>query len=304
MLLNNQCGALLHDRYEVWEEIGEGGCAKVYLGWDRHILRPVALKRLKSQDSSAVRRFQEEAAFLKGLRHPMIPVVYDLFEQNGWYLVMEYVEGVSLQEHIAKNGRMEEGAARAGAVSLLKCLSYLHNRIPSVIYCDLKPGNIIVCRDGTWKLVDWGGAFAMRYGGDSPKITAGTHGYAAPEQTGESGMENLRVDARSDLYAFGKTLYYAVTGADPAKPPYGKLSIRCYEPTLSGGMQNLITVCTRADPSGRYRSAEEAIKAFGTQNKKAAAVKKRDFIRKIEKQVWLTEQKGECTFYRDSCIIK
>ncbi len=304
---------LLNNRYRMEEKIGEGGTAVVYRGWDEHLKREVALKRLKGKEDWMVRQFRLEADFVKGLRHPMIPVVYDFFEQEEWYLVTEFVDGVTLREYIGKNGRMEEADACRHAVLLLQCLANLHNRKPPVIYCDLKPDNIMVCRDGTWKLIDWGAAFAMQYGGDSQNILAGTIGYAAPEQLPEKvsgcpgskndSAKNRNVDARSDLYAFGRLLYYIVTGADPARPPYGVPPVYAYEPLLSAGLERIIRICTEKDPGRRYSSAEEVIQAVGKRRKSYAWGRKRTFIRKIEKQIWLTGQKEECTFYRDSCIM-
>lgn len=295
---------LLNDRYEIRDKIGEGATAIVYCGWDCHIKRQVAVKRLKSGKAEEIKMFRQEADYIKRLRHPMIPVVFDLFEQDeAWYLVMEYVEGTDLKSYIMRNGPMEEGKVCDRAIQLLQCLAYLHNRKPPVIYCDLKPDNIIVCTDGTWKLIDWGAALAMRYGEHSVRRIAGTRGYAAPEQTGETEMNCLKADARSDLYAFGKTLYYIVTGADPAKPPYGELPAHCYAPAICGDLERIINICTEKDPAARYQSAQEAIRAFEEAGKGKKIWKGREFIRKVEKQVWLTEQKEECTFYRESCIM-
>ena len=106
-----------------------------------------------------VRKPGTEAEHLQRLRHPMLPVIYDLFQdvQGVWYLVMEYLQGVTLQKYIEKNGFVQEGQARIWAAQLADVLVYLHTRKPPVIYSDLKPANIIVCPDGQLRLVDSGG---------------------------------------------------------------------------------------------------------------------------------------------------
>ena len=219
-------------KYIVVRTLGQGGEGCVWLARDEDLQRLVAIKEMRgaSQDREREKELMREADFLQQLRHPMLPVVYDLLWEDGWYLVMEYVQGMTLGAYIARNGCVQEEQAREWAGQLLDILQYLHTRKTPVIYRDLKPDNIMVCPDGHLKLVDFGAALRKSFGGHRERIMAASPGYAAPEQlgrfaerkgAGEDGTEEdgteagreVYADERSDLYAFGKVLYYIVTGA-------------------------------------------------------------------------------------------
>ena len=277
-------------KYRIIESLGEGGEGRVYLAEDESLSRKVALKCIL-QTEKTEEEIRREAAFLRDLRHPMLPIVYELFYEADWYLAMEYIEGVSLQHYIESRGRVEEARGCLWADALLDVLCYLHTRKPPVIYRDLKPENIMVCRDGTLKLVDFGGAALKSYGEKQEGRMAATAGYAAPEQWPGKG-QNPRADERSDLYAFGKILYYMVTGADPGKPPYTALSIAHYNPLLSAGLERVIRRCIAEEPEARYQVAEEVrrdLQRRGLWKRKGAAG---GFLRHVEKQVYLTEKVG------------
>lgn len=278
-------------KYRLIESLGEGGEGRVYLAEDESLLRRVALKRVWQGEDESGEEIRREAAFLRDLRHPMLPVVYELFYKEGWYLAMEYMEGVSLQRYIESRGRVEEAQACLWADAILDVLGYLHSRKTPVIYRDLKPANIMVCRDGALKLVDFGGASLKSYGERREGRMAATAGYAAPEQWPEKG-QNLRADERSDLYAFGKVLYYMVTGADPGKPPYTALSIARYNPLLSAGLEQIIKRCIEEEPEARYQVAEEIRKDLRKRNLCRRKGFARGFLRHVEKQVYLTQKEG------------
>lgn len=278
-------------KYRILETLGEGGEGRVYLAEDESLSGRVALKRVWQGEDETGEKIRREAAFLRDLRHPMLPVVYELFYEDGWYLAMEYIEGMSLQRYIESRGSVEEAQACFWADAILDVLSYLHTRKTPVIYRDLKPENIMVCRDGMLKLVDFGAAALRSYGERQEGRMAATAGYAAPEQWPEKG-QTARADERSDLYAFGKILYYMLTGADPGKPPYTALSIASYNPLLSAGLEQIIRRCIEEEPEARYQVAEEV----------RIDLRKRDlcrrkgfaggFLRYIEKQVYLTQKEG------------
>ena len=294
-----EAGSVLEERYEIQEQIGRGGWAQVHRGVDRKLQRPVAVKLARAESEEADRLVRREAAFLRCLQHPLIPVVYDQGEADSSFLVMEYVEGVTLQTYVAQKGPFTERKALEKAIELLELFVYLHEKSPAVLYCDLKPDNIMVQRDGSMKLIDWGAAVVLSQDGRKVRRVAGTNGYAAPEQrTGGPGREELGPSA--DMYAFGKTLYYMVTGADPSAPPYGELSIRCYEPTLSRRLDQVIRKCTMEKPCERYGSTRELMGEMQECLRPAGRPKicrrAHRYIRKVEKSIWLSEKKRECTF--------
>ena len=292
-------------KYTVIRELGQGGEGCVYLARDEDLQRLVAIKKVnqKGQDSDAEKQLMKEADVLQQLRHPMLPVIYDLLWEDAWYLVMEYIQGMTLRDYISRNGYVQAERACAWAEQLLDILLYLHTRKPPVIYRDLKPDNIMICPDGRLKLVDFGAAYRRSFGSMRNHGMAATLGYAAPEQLGrllehsgqagelKTGYAGQRAyaDERSDIYAFGKVLYYIVTGADPAKPPYASRSIRDYQPLLPGRLERLIRRCIKDDPSERYQVVTDIRKDIERCRSRKQHLRRRSFIKVIEKQVWLTE---------------
>ena len=275
-------------KYTVIRELGQGGEGCVYLARDEDLQRLVAIKEIKriGRDREEEKRLVKEADFLQQLRHPMLPVVYDLLWEDTWYLVMEYIQGTTLQEYVVRNGYVREGRACAWAEQLLDILEYLHTRKTPVIYRDLKPENIMVCPDGRLKLVDFGAAYRRSFGTDKERGMAATLGYAAPEQLAGQGAY---ADERSDIYAFGKVLYYIVTGADPTKPPYTSLPVRDYQPLLSDRLERLVCKCIKDNPRERYQVATEIRRDLSRCHGRRKHLRRRGFIRVIEKQIWLTE---------------
>ena len=305
-------------KYTVIRELGHGGEGCVYLARDEDLQRLVAIKKMnrKEQDGEEEKQLMKEADFLQQLRHPMLPVVYDLLWEDAWYLVMEYIQGTTLREYVDRNGYVQEEQACAWAEQLLDILAYLHTIRTPVIYRDLKPDNIMVCPDGHLKLVDFGAAYRRSFGEVQERGMAATMGYAAPEQLiggrdseydtqierqpwfarktvskqgYEGAIRTAYADERSDIYAFGKVLYYIVTGADPAKPPYTSLSIRDYQPLLSGRLERFIRKCIQDNPSERYQVVSEARRDLGRCRGSRHRLRHKSFIRVVEKKVWLTE---------------
>ncbi len=294
-------------KYEIVRPLGAGGEGCVYLAEDSVLLRPVALKRIGEESTwdaavekgagnverkagnAAEEAVLREAGFLRDLQHPMLPVVYDLFYRDGWYLVMEYIEGVSLHNYIAKTGIVEEEQGRVWAEALLSIMEYLHTRKPPVIYRDLKPENIMVCADKSLRLVDLGAAWRKGYGGDTDGRMALTPGYGAPEQFGKG--RKAYADERSDIFAFGRVLYYMLTGADPGKPPYGSIPIRVYHPLLGDDLESVIQKCTRESPGERYQMVEEIRRDLSVQGARKRRRRRENFLRHMEKKVWLTQKR-------------
>lgn len=278
-------------KYRIWDTLGKGGEGCVYLAEDENLLGRVALKRVWQGEDETGEEIRQEAAFLREMHHPMLPVVYELFYEEGWYLAMEYIEGVSLQRYIESRGGVEEAQACLWADALLDVLGYLHTRKTPVIYRDLKPANIMVCRNGALKLVDFGAAAIKSYGERQEGRMAATAGYAAPEQWPKKG-QTARADERSDLYAVGKILYYMVTGADPGKPPYTALSIASYNPLLSAGLEQIIRHCIEEEPEARYQVAEEIRRDLRKRDLCRRKGGAGGFLRHVEKQVYLTQKDG------------
>lgn len=276
-------------KYRIKGVLGQGGEGCVYLAEDESLSRLAAVKQLWEGEEKESGRIMREAAFLRDLRHPALPVVYELFYEEGWYLVMEYIAGISLHKYIQDRGAVGEEQARFWAASLLDVLSYLHTRETPVIYRDLRPDNIMVCRDGSVRLVDFGAAAFRSFGERDSGKMAYTMGFAAPEQRRTVG-KRAWADERSDIYAFGRTLCYMVTGADQAAS-CAMLSPSCYNPLLSAELEEIIARCTAEAPENRYQAVSEIVRDLERRGRRKGG-RRREFVRHVEKQVFLAAAGG------------
>ena len=185
----------------------------------------------------AVAQFRREAQLLRRLRHPNLPPVSDEFaigDRN--YLVMEYVPGSTLQQMLDRGeGPFPESRVVAWANQLCDVLDYLHRQQPPIIFRDLKPANIMIDREGTVKLIDFGIARLFTPGKSRDTTTLGTPGYAAPEQYGKG-----QTDARSDLYALGATLPFLLTARDPADEPFKFPPARRLNPAVPAELEAVV----------------------------------------------------------------
>lgn len=300
------CGnRILQGKYELKEKIGEGACGVVYLAWDRHMERLVAVKEERLPKEACGVRIRDNAILrvememLKTLEHPMLPAVYDYFQDDSRYLVMEYIKGISLHNYIEKEGSVAEEQACIWALQLIELFSYLHTRKPPILYRDLKPENIIVCPDGNLRVIDFGTAVSVRYDKYGQGSIAGTRGYAAPEIFGENKISESAADERSDIYTLGATLYHMLTGYHPAKPPYGIRPVRSIAPHLSRGIEEIVMKCTQPAREKRYQTIEEVKKdllrkKYLGKRHLWGRIKEREshIIRKMEKKIQLTEKRN------------
>ncbi|QEU92080.1 serine/threonine-protein kinase [Streptomyces kanamyceticus] len=209
----------ISDRYELLEELDHGGMGDVWRGYDTVLDRPVAVKLLRQASLAAAphlaeefaKRFQREARITARIQHPGVPQVYDAVldaSLERLFLVMELVDGVSLTHYVNSAQPMPIGWAAAVAAQVATVLSHAH-QVP-VIHRDLKPSNILVARDGTVKVLDFGIAAILRT--DVTKLTAtgtpiGTYQYMAPEQ-----VRGGTITPRTDLYALGCVLHELLSG--------------------------------------------------------------------------------------------
>lgn len=240
-------GEILFYKYELVQPIGSGGMSKVYLARDMHLNRFVAVKESKEKIPS------EEIELLKELEHQGLPRIYDYFKQEEKiYVVMEYIDGVSLRQYLNKYGVVKEEQAVRWTIELCRILGYLHGRHPAIIYRDLKPENIMIRRDGTLKLIDLGGALQYSCGSKREMLCVGTFGYCPPEQWKETGG-----DVTWDVYGVGKVLGEMLTGANPSRPPYERLPLGVYNKWYRNALEKIIQTCTKEKAGERYQSMEQ-----------------------------------------------
>ncbi|KAF2776188.1 serine/threonine-protein kinase [Streptomyces sp. OM5714] len=205
-------------RYELLEQFNNGGMGDVWRGYDAVLDRPVAVKLIRPQAVTSPhlaeefeKRFRREARVTARIQHPGVPQVYDAVLDESYeqlFLVMELVDGVPLTAYVHPDHPLPVSWAVAVAAQVATVLSYAHD-VP-VVHRDLKPGNILVARDGTVKVLDFGIAAILQT--DVTKLTAtgspiGTHQYMAPEQ-----VRGARVTPRTDLYALGCVLHELLCG--------------------------------------------------------------------------------------------
>jgi predicted Ser/Thr protein kinase len=209
-------GTVLRSRYEIVREIGRGGYSVVYLARDRELDAEVALKLLVPPPAAAQvarERMRREVQAVRGLSHANIVAVYDFLEEGPWsFIVMEYVRGPDLQVRVTQRGRLDADAAVRLGRDVAAALSAAHRR--GILHRDVKPQNILLDPDGRARLADFGSAkLDGQLGVTGSGTLAGTLAYTAPEV-----LAGRRGDARADVYAFGLTLYYALTGDLPERP--------------------------------------------------------------------------------------
>ncbi len=246
-------------RYRVVKPLGGGGMKLVYLAEDlRLAARRCALAEVVDNFTNpdaqrqAVEAFQREADMLARLSNEHIPRVFDRFsEQNHHYLVMEYVDGVTLEEEMKQaDGKLDAQRTIDVALQVLDTLVYLHGLEPPVIYRDLKPSNVMITGAGQAKLIDFG--IARHFQPQQNATMIGTQGYAPPEQY------RGKVELRSDLYALGATMHHALSGRDPAnEAPFSFPPIASLCPGLEPALARLIDEALAYDVVHRVQSAEE-----------------------------------------------
>ena len=254
-----EIGSLVDGKYKILSEIGHGGMSVVYMAINEKANKTWAVKEVRKDgrmDFNIVRQgLMAEIDTLKRLKHPYLPSIVDVIEDDETFIiVMDYVEGRSLDKILEEHGVQQESVVVEWAKQLCDVLGYLHSRIPAIIYRDMKPANVMLKPDGTVTLIDFGTAknYEINYG---ETTGIGTIGYAAPEQYIGSGLG--RTDARTDIYCLGMTLYHLLTGQDPCRNLISDTSIRAVNPALSRGLDSIIRKCTAHQPEDRYQSCEE-----------------------------------------------
>lgn len=206
-----QKGSYLADRYEIVEKIGQGGMSDVYRAVDQVLGRDVAVKVLKeefAEDKNFVDKFRKEATSAASLEHQNIVNIYDVGSEDGlYYIIMEYVDGITLKTYIEKKGHLNYKEVISIAIQVGRGIKCAHDN--NIIHRDIKPQNIMITRDGKVKVTDFGIARAASGNTVSADVMGSVH-YISPEQA-RGGY----VDKRTDIYSLGIVMYEMATGKVP-----------------------------------------------------------------------------------------
>ena len=271
-------GFVIADKYRLLERLGAGGMGTVYLCEHVHMGRRIALKVLplaQGEDPACLARFYREARAVARLDHPNIVRAHDIdCEDKLHFLVLEYVDGCNLHEFVRRNGNMDP--LRAAHYIRQAALGLQHAHEAGVVHRDLKPGNMLLDRQGTVKLLDMGlarffhedsGAYVEEY---ESGFVIGTADYLAPEQVVDS-----QVDIRADIYSLGGSLYYLLVGKSPFQD--GTVSqkmiwpqvrqpkcIRVLRPDVPEELAHVLETMLAKEPCQRYQTPAEVADALST----------------------------------------
>lgn len=261
--MDKYIGRLLDNRYEILEVIGTGGMAVVYKARCHRLNRLVAVKILKdeySQDEEFRRRFHAEGQAVAMLSHPNIVQVYDVStSDDADYIVMELIDGITLKQYMEKKGILNWKETLHFSMQIAKALEHAHSR--GIIHRDIKPHNVMVLKNGSVKVADFGIARVVSKSNTLTKEALGSVHYISPEQA-----KGGHVDNRSDIYSLGVVMYEMMAG----RPPYdgespvavaiqhingGAPLPSTFNPNIPGGLEQIIMKAMAVDPNDRYPSA-------------------------------------------------
>ena len=278
--MDKYIGRLLDNRYEILEVIGTGGMAVVYKARCHRLNRLVAIKILKDDylgDEDFRSRFHSESQAVAMLSHPNIVAVYDVSTSvslEADYIVMELIEGISLKQYMEKKKYLNWKETLHFAIQIAKALQHAHSR--GIVHRDIKPHNIMVLKNGSVKVTDFGIARLMSQGNTLTKEALGSVHYISPEQA-----KGGRVDDRSDLYSLGVVMYEMMCG----RPPYdgdspvavaiqhingGAVMPSTINANIPGGLEQIIMKAMANEPSKRYSSATQMLQDMDEFRKEPA----------------------------------
>ena len=265
--MDQYIGKMLDNRYEILELIGTGGMSNVYKAMCHRLNRLVAIKILKSdlaENEDFRRRFHDESQAVAQLSHANIVSVYDVSTNPDLeYIVMELIDGITLKQYMERRGRMDWRESLHFITQIMRGLSHAHSR--GIIHRDIKPQNIMVLRDGSVKVADFGIACLANAGQTLTQEALGSVHYISPEQA-----RGDRIDTRSDIYSAGVVLYEMLTGRLPFEGDSAvsvaiqhlssvPLVPRDIDPTIPQPLELICMKAMNCDPNKRYASADAMI---------------------------------------------
>lgn len=260
---------VLNGRYEIIKIIQTKGMSNVYMVQDSQLHKQWCMKEIRRNDDGSSNAeyvaILKESNILKSLNHSYIPRIVTIEDwQDSKLIIMDYVDGISIRDWMtnkSSNGRVPQKLVVSWMTQVCRVMIYLHNREHPIFYRDMKPNNIMIQSDASIKLIDFGISVVVREKGFSYGKAMGTDGYAAPEQSKNGGI----CDLRSDIYGIGMTMFNMLTGINPASIPKKERfagnvpSVRSLDSSISVGIEKIVNKCIQPNPDDRYQRCEELL---------------------------------------------
>ncbi len=307
--VNWRLGKILDGRYEIVSVVGIGGMAVVYQAYDLEKKRDVAVKVLRddvSMDADSRRQFRKEYQAVEKLNHPNIRAVYDVVSSGDTeYIVMEYVDGINLKQYMKGKGVLSWQEVLHFSTQIARALNHAHSR--GIIHMDIKPQNIMLPKDGTVKIADFGIAQMDEAGTADAEEALGSIHYISPEQA-----RGGNVDARSDIYSLGVVMYEMLTGRLPFNgKTVGEVAVQqvsvlpdapsAINPDVPPELEDITLRAMQPEPNDRYSSAGEMLADLedfrrsrsGTSTVQEQTYEIRDEVHVISKNVPRISRSGE-----------
>lgn len=251
-------GTIILGRYRILDIIGRGGMSCVYLAEHINLHNKWAIKAVHKDGRKEV-ALLAEPNILKKLSHFALPRIVDICEdEQNLYIIMDYIEGIGLDQFLSSKGGLDEDQVVAWGKELCDVISYLHHQNPPIIYRDLKPGNLIIDKNNRLKMIDFGIAVENTKTSEEESRIYLTKGYAAPEQYLPQGQKDLRID----IYALGATLYAMCTGRSPGTLKKPLAPVYELNQGISDGLDTIIKICMKENPDERFQSAQQVLYAL------------------------------------------
>lgn len=276
-------------KYELLNAAGKGGTGEVFRVYDRRLRKIWAAKRVKKNCPGM------EKLILGKVDIGCFPRIVDVVEDEECsYLIMDWIEGETLQALLERDGAFAPGEAVRIGIALCGAIGALHRMQPPLLYLDCKPSNIMLDKEGRIWLLDFGSAVEVCE--DAAEPFSGSFGYAAPEQfgfyMGEKGcgadraacvenrlaVKNRRADERSDIFGLGRTLYALLSGMDPSKPPYAACSLQKYNPEVPKKLAGIVEKCMKTDPQERYGTMDALRNALLSVKKEEKGIRRKELV--------------------------
>ena len=275
--------SILNGRYKIRKILHTGGMSSVYEVTDSQLGTIWCLKEIDKSNAGRnkieYRSLLKEARIMRGLNHPSIPRIVTIEEEDNYiFIVMDYVQGKSIKDILDSKKVLSQSQAVSIMSQVAKVLMYLHSLSNPILYRDMKPSNIMLLKDGTIRLIDFGISEEITEDNKVIKEALGTWGFAAPEQV-KKGAE---YDLRSDIFSFGRTFYTMITGVAPPRDLKQPLKpIRSINSTISVGLEKFINKCMALNPNERYQDFSTILVDLPNVDKRDGGYRAKQYLKLI-----------------------